>query len=161
MYSRVLGGLIAAHLLIVDPNQPFGKLKPSGYNDGLLNLAHDLIKRLLPAFNNTRTGVPWPRVVILDIYSFTYTSFVTFSILIHGFKIGMTCQLLMVMNIYIHNKMHFCSCDAQKYFLSLTALRVIHSSNQCVECGPSPVEKRGMGCHAPQYFQRCKKGDKN
>jgi len=59
---RVLGGLIAAHLLIVDPNQPFGKLKPSGYKDGLLNLAHDLIKRLLPAFNNTRTGVPWPRV---------------------------------------------------------------------------------------------------
>ena len=72
VYFRVLGGLIAAHILIVDPNQPFGKLKPSGYKDGLLNLAHDLIKRLLPAFNNTRTGVPWPRVVKLDIDSFLH-----------------------------------------------------------------------------------------
>ena len=62
-HFRVLGGLIAAHLLIIDPSQPFGRLKPVDYDDGLLKLAHDLINRLLPAFNNTKTGVPWPRVM--------------------------------------------------------------------------------------------------
>lgn len=59
---RVLGGLIAAHLLIVDPSQPFGRLKPDHYDDDLLHMAHDLVNRLLPAFEKTKTGVPWPRV---------------------------------------------------------------------------------------------------
>eukprot|EP00794_Sanderia_malayensis_P005986 gene5986-6682_t len=59
---RVLGGLIAAHLLIIDKNQPFGRLKPDDYDNELLHLAHDLINRLLPAFEMTKTGVPWPRV---------------------------------------------------------------------------------------------------
>ena len=63
-FLRVLGGLIAAHLFIVDPNQPLGNLKPTDYDDDLLNLAHDLISRLLPAFSHTKTGVPWPRVIV-------------------------------------------------------------------------------------------------
>ncbi len=62
LYSRVLGGLLAAHLLIVDSSQPFGRLKPEYYDNELLHLAHDLVNRLLPAFEMTKTGVPWPRV---------------------------------------------------------------------------------------------------
>ncbi|XP_065674366.1 ER degradation-enhancing alpha-mannosidase-like protein 1 isoform X2 [Hydra vulgaris] len=59
---RVLGGLLSAHLLITDPDEPFGKLKPLDYDNDLLTLAHDLANRLLPAFDSTNTGVPWPRV---------------------------------------------------------------------------------------------------
>ncbi|GBN45065.1 ER degradation-enhancing alpha-mannosidase-like protein 1, partial [Araneus ventricosus] len=50
------------HLLINDTNQPFGNLKPVGYNNELLHLAHELASRLLPAFGNTSTGLPYPRV---------------------------------------------------------------------------------------------------
>ena len=59
---RLLGGLIAASLLISDSDQTFGNLKPSNYNNELLKLAHDLAKRLLPAFENSSTGLPYPRV---------------------------------------------------------------------------------------------------
>lgn len=59
---RVLGGLLSAHLLIVDENQPFGDLTPDFYDNELLYLAHDLASRLMPAFEGTVTGIPYPRV---------------------------------------------------------------------------------------------------
>lgn len=59
---RVLGALISAHLLMMDPEQPFGNLRPSWYDGELLQLAHDLASRLLPAFEGSSTGIPYPRV---------------------------------------------------------------------------------------------------
>uniref|UniRef100_A0A1B6CFG3 alpha-1,2-Mannosidase n=1 Tax=Clastoptera arizonana TaxID=38151 RepID=A0A1B6CFG3_9HEMI len=59
---RLVGGLIAAHLLISDPNEPFGKLAPKWYDGQLLDMAHDLANRLLPAFENSTSGIPKPRV---------------------------------------------------------------------------------------------------
>lgn len=59
---RLLGALLSAHLLIVDPRKPFGELAPVAYNGELLELARDLATRLLPAFENTKTGIPYPRV---------------------------------------------------------------------------------------------------
>lgn len=59
---RVLGALISAHLLMMDPEQPFGNLRPSWYDGELLQLAHDLASRLLPAFEKSSTGLPYPRV---------------------------------------------------------------------------------------------------
>lgn len=53
---------MSAHLLINDAKQPFGNLVPRRYNNELLHLAHELASRLLPAFENTRTGLPYPRV---------------------------------------------------------------------------------------------------
>lgn len=55
---RVLGGLLSAHLLATDPLSP-AHLK--GYTGKLLELAHDLGERLLPAFV-TRTGIPYGAV---------------------------------------------------------------------------------------------------
>lgn len=41
----------------------FGEdLRPSWYNGQLLQLAHDLASRLLPAFQKSITGIPYPRV---------------------------------------------------------------------------------------------------
>ncbi|XP_078483513.1 ER degradation-enhancing alpha-mannosidase-like protein 1 [Ciona intestinalis] len=59
---RVLGSLLSAHLIISDPLQPFGDMRPHDYNGELLSLAHDLAVRLLPAFENTKSGIPYPRV---------------------------------------------------------------------------------------------------
>ena len=59
---RVLGALLSAHLLIIDPEKPFGELDPGRYDGELLGLAHDLAARLLPAFEETGTGLPHPRV---------------------------------------------------------------------------------------------------
>ncbi|UYV62865.1 K02A2.6-like [Cordylochernes scorpioides] len=47
---------------ISDPEQPFGQLAPPDYSDELLSLAHDLASRLLPAFSQSATGLPLPRV---------------------------------------------------------------------------------------------------
>ena len=55
---RVLGGLLSAHLFASRPNQPFYL---PWYKDELLHMAHDLGKRLLPAFS-TPTGIPFARV---------------------------------------------------------------------------------------------------
>lgn len=49
-------------MIIMDPAQPFGNMAPEGYDDELLHLARDLAVRLLPAFENTKTGIPHPRV---------------------------------------------------------------------------------------------------
>ncbi len=59
---RVLGSLLTAHLLIIDPDQRLGPLAPQDYDNELLHMAHDLANRLLPAFDNTTTGLPHPRV---------------------------------------------------------------------------------------------------
>lgn len=59
---RILGSLISSHILLTDPKHPFGKVGFEGYDNELLHLAHDLAVRLLPAFENTRTGIPYPRV---------------------------------------------------------------------------------------------------
>ncbi|XP_022668483.1 ER degradation-enhancing alpha-mannosidase-like protein 1 isoform X3 [Varroa destructor] len=62
---RLLGALLSAHLLIKDPAKPFGDLRPAGYSNELLTLARDLANRLLPAFDGTPTGLPFPRVNLL------------------------------------------------------------------------------------------------
>ncbi|CAF0905716.1 unnamed protein product [Rotaria sordida] len=62
---RVLGALLSAHLLIIDPLQPFGNLTIEDYDNELLDLAHDLASRLLPAFENTPQGLPYPRVNLM------------------------------------------------------------------------------------------------
>lgn len=76
---RVLGSLLSAHLLIQDPQQPFGALSPDGYEGELLELAHNLAGRLLPAFENTSTGIPYTRVCscVLDVHSLSsrFTSY--------------------------------------------------------------------------------------
>ena len=61
-HYRVLGSLLSSHLLIMDPKERLGSLAPDGYDNELLHLAHDLANRLLPAFDNTTTGLPHPRV---------------------------------------------------------------------------------------------------
>ena len=60
--NRIIGGLLAAHLIILDDAQPFGDMRIDDYDNELLYLAHDLAARLLPAFENTATGIPYPRV---------------------------------------------------------------------------------------------------
>ncbi|CAL1609445.1 unnamed protein product [Knipowitschia caucasica] len=59
---RILGSLISAHILLTDPMHPFGEVTFENYDNELLHLAHDLAVRLLPAFENTNTGIPYPRV---------------------------------------------------------------------------------------------------
>lgn len=63
---RIIGSLLSTHLIITDQEQPFGDLKPTDYNDELLMLANDIASRLLPAFENTATGIPFPRVKPLE-----------------------------------------------------------------------------------------------
>eukprot|EP00903_Cladosiphon_okamuranus_P007652 g7420.t1 len=58
---RVLGGLLSAHQIATELGAS-GRLGPPGwYNGELLSLAHDLGKRLLPAFD-TPLGIPVHRV---------------------------------------------------------------------------------------------------
>lgn len=61
-FRRILGSLISTHILLTDTKHPFGKVGFEGYDNELLHLAHDLAVRLLPAFENTSTGIPYPRV---------------------------------------------------------------------------------------------------
>ncbi|KAI7815960.1 glycoside hydrolase, partial [Gamsiella multidivaricata] len=56
---RVLGALLSGHLYASDP---IFKSVVKGYNGELLTMAEDLGKRLMKAFENTPTGIPWPRV---------------------------------------------------------------------------------------------------
>ncbi|VDP85783.1 unnamed protein product [Schistosoma mattheei] len=46
---RVLGGLLSAHIIITDPTESYGHLRPPGYDDELLNHAHNLANRMLNA----------------------------------------------------------------------------------------------------------------
>ena len=59
---------MSAHLLIQDKKQPFGQLEPDWYDGELLEMASDLASRLIPAFQNSKTGLPHPRVSFLFIY---------------------------------------------------------------------------------------------
>ncbi|KAG2220761.1 hypothetical protein INT45_012254 [Circinella minor] len=56
---RILGGLLSAHILASDPTYGYAI---KGYDGGLLRLAQDLADRLIPAFQYTKTGIPYPRV---------------------------------------------------------------------------------------------------
>jgi mannosidase alpha-like ER degradation enhancer 1 len=58
---RVLGGLLSGHIFANRTGQPFYL---PWYRGELLELAHDLGKRLLPAFA-TPTGLPYARVNII------------------------------------------------------------------------------------------------
>ncbi|EGO01815.1 glycoside hydrolase family 47 protein [Serpula lacrymans var. lacrymans S7.3] len=55
---RVLGGLLSGHMYASQPNQPFYL---PWYRGELLEMAHDLGNRLLPAFA-TPTGIPYARL---------------------------------------------------------------------------------------------------
>ena len=57
---RLLGGLLSGHQLALE-----NQIK-SPYDGGLLNLANDLALRLLPAFQESPTGI-----LILDIFLFS------------------------------------------------------------------------------------------
>lgn len=63
---RVLGGLLSGHIFASRPGQPF--FLP-WYRGQLLDLAHDLGNRLLPAFA-TRTGLPYARVLSIFLLAF-------------------------------------------------------------------------------------------
>ena len=56
---RALGSLLSAHIYASSPKHGF---QIPWYTDELLHLAHDLGKRLLPAFHHSLTGLPWARV---------------------------------------------------------------------------------------------------
>ena len=62
LFQRILGSLICAHYIAIDPQQPFGNMTIPGYDNELLSLARDLGQRLLNAFNNKATDLPYPRV---------------------------------------------------------------------------------------------------
>lgn len=73
---RLLGSLLSAHLITIDPNQPFGDMKIQDYDNEFLNLAHDLAVRLLSAFNNDYNILPYPRVNLkfgIPLNSFNHT----------------------------------------------------------------------------------------
>ncbi|KAI8327718.1 glycosyl hydrolase family 47-domain-containing protein [Choanephora cucurbitarum] len=59
---RALGGLLSAHLLATDPS--FNYTIP-GYQGELLEMAINLADRLIPAFESTKTGIPYPRVNLI------------------------------------------------------------------------------------------------
>ena len=63
---RVLGGLLSGHTFANRTGQPFHL---PWYRGELLELAHDLGKRLLPAFA-TPTGLPYARVYIIFNHAF-------------------------------------------------------------------------------------------
>lgn len=60
---RVLGGLLSGHIYANQTGQPFYL---PWYRGELLSMAHDLGKRLLPAFS-TPTGLPYARVIIATL----------------------------------------------------------------------------------------------
>ena len=59
---RVLGGLLSSHVLAKHVYAHEMVSNGFKYKDQLLELARDLGDRLLYAFNNTRTGLPFARV---------------------------------------------------------------------------------------------------
>ncbi|CAI2350064.1 unnamed protein product [Caenorhabditis sp. 36 PRJEB53466] len=59
---RVMGSLLAAHMIAADESNRYGPFHIAEYAGELLTLAHDLAARLLPAFEGTATGIPWTRV---------------------------------------------------------------------------------------------------
>ncbi|VDM45751.1 unnamed protein product [Toxocara canis] len=62
---RVIGSLLSAHLILTDESNLLGDYWLEDYDDELLTMAHDLALRLLPAFEGTKTGLPYPRVNLM------------------------------------------------------------------------------------------------
>ncbi|XGW26291.1 hypothetical protein V3C99_007144 [Haemonchus contortus] len=62
---RVIGSLLSAHLIASGESHLLGDFHIPEYDGELLTLAHDLAARLLPAFEGTRTGIPYPRVNLI------------------------------------------------------------------------------------------------
>jgi len=62
---RALGGLLSAHLIACGQS-PLQNMRLDWYDDELLWLARDLGVRLLPAFDESPTGIPHPRVNLRD-----------------------------------------------------------------------------------------------
>ena len=56
---RVLGGLLSAHIFASDPQYGFAI---PWYTDELLSMSRDLARRMLPAFSNSPSGIPFARV---------------------------------------------------------------------------------------------------
>uniref|UniRef100_A0A914EPM6 alpha-1,2-Mannosidase n=1 Tax=Acrobeloides nanus TaxID=290746 RepID=A0A914EPM6_9BILA len=63
---RVIGSLLSTHLILTNENHFLGNFTMPDYDGELLTMAHDLAIRLLPAFENTRTGLPYPRVNLIQ-----------------------------------------------------------------------------------------------
>ena len=70
---RVLGGLLSAHIFAADPSHAFYL---PWYGGQLLEMAHDLGQRLLPAFS-TPTGIPYARVCSSSLLYQTVASMVS------------------------------------------------------------------------------------
>lgn len=49
-------------MIAADKTNRYGDFYMDDYDGELLTLAHDLAARLLPAFEGTATGIPYPRV---------------------------------------------------------------------------------------------------
>lgn len=84
-----MGALLSAHLLMVDKEQPFGPLTPKWYNNELLELAHELGIRLITAFDDSKLGIPHPRVCFIKICSLSF--FYVFIIVVGQFMYGNSC----------------------------------------------------------------------
>lgn len=69
---RVLGGLLSGHIYANQTGQPFHL---PWYRGELLTMAHDLGKRLLPAFA-TPTGIPYARVHVYLVLVDMNTNFI-------------------------------------------------------------------------------------
>jgi mannosidase alpha-like ER degradation enhancer 1 len=59
---RVLGGLLSCHQILLNPKW---NMTMENYENELLKLAIDLADRLLPAFTESTTELPYPRVIII------------------------------------------------------------------------------------------------
>lgn len=59
---RILGGLLSGHLFAI--SDEYG-VKLKDYNNELLDMAYDLGKRLLPAFEYSKSEIPLARVCLL------------------------------------------------------------------------------------------------
>nr|CAD2145078.1 unnamed protein product [Meloidogyne enterolobii] len=62
---RVIGSLLSAHMILTNENPFHGDFTFPEYDSELLTMAHDIAGRLLPAFNGTGTGLPYPRVNLI------------------------------------------------------------------------------------------------
>lgn len=58
----MVGSFLSTHLMLTGETRGLGDLHMPGYEGELLGMAHDLATRLLPAFEGTATGLPYPRV---------------------------------------------------------------------------------------------------
>ncbi|KAI6236442.1 Alpha-1,2-Mannosidase [Aphelenchoides besseyi] len=59
---RIIGGLLSSHLIITNQNPWLGDFRMADYDGKLLSLSHELATRLLPAFDGSASGLPFPRV---------------------------------------------------------------------------------------------------